>query len=458
MPKKKKGGGGGSGMPQGFNNVIEGVQDWNQNFHGNADGAVDYAQNNPWGQAVMPWMQNTMSGNMANNPWMSTLYGNVSGVNMGEGLDYLRQFLGGVDVEGRPSPGGVGHPYQPRPGEGGRGSVSNNPYYSRTPYGNSSSSSSGSGGAGKRGVIPDSTVGDGWFSENIHNLFDPSVLDPANNPTMQPTVDALQREAEESYWASMHNLTNQMEGAGRFGSGTYQMMQGMANEEYNEALQGQLANMYMQERNNALQRQMEALGLVNTRDIAAGQISSNDRNAAMSARAAGAANSAALAQQAELAREQMHLQGIGQMLQAQQFGLGMQGDMAGLMQQGQLGAGQLGLGFGQLGMTGYDAAANFGQLGLGAMGQLGGIYGQAASNRLRQQQMQESNRRWNEQAPIRDLTSMIDIMSGLNQMGGYNEMPGFVPDNAGPDPGGFNWGDALGGIMQGYGSWLNWGQ
>jgi hypothetical protein len=277
---------------------------------------------------------------------------------------------------------------------------------------------------------------------------------------MQPMIDAIQREAEEGYWRSVTDLTNAAEGAGRYGTGTYQAMRSATNEEYNEALQQTMAQQYQAARNLALQHQMEARGLVNTRDIASGQIAQADRQTEAQAAAAAAANAsqrAGVAAQQAMHNREMQLQGIGQMLQSQQFGLGMQGNMAQLMQQGQLGALQAGQGYGQLGMMGYDAAANFGQLGMGAMNTLGGIYGDAAANRNAQARMAEEQRRYEEQAPIRDITNLIDIMSGLNNMGGYGDVAPYMPSSPGPSPDGFSWQDVLGGALGGGAAYYNFG-
>lgn len=434
MPKKGKGKGGGSGMPAGYSNVVEGVNEWNDQFQNSYGGATEWAQNNPWSQGASGWYDDILNnGGMGSNPWSAGLMDNVGGVNMDRGFEYLESFLGGTPIPGGPVRPGSGY----SGGGGGRG-------------GGGYSSSSSAGG----GNVPDSTIGSGWFSTNIKELFDPRHLDPDNDPTMDPMVEAMQREAEESYYRGIHDLTNAMEGSGRYGSGTYQAMRGVANEEYNEAIQAQIAQLFHAAREGALGRRQDALGLVNTRDIAAGQIAAQ-RDAASSA--AGAAGYAADVQR-DIANRQLQLEGINSMLQAQQFGLGLQGNMASMLQQGQLGAGQLGLGFGQLGLEGYNTQQGFGQLGLGAMGQLGSIYGDAASNRLAQQRMAEEQARWNEQAPVRDITQLIDIMSGLNDLGGYGLTPGYVSGSPGPSPDGWGFGDIMGSLLGGGAAYLNYGE
>lgn len=435
MPKKKKSGG--SGMPQGFDTVISGINDWNNDFHQNSDSAISWGQNNPWGDAVLPFVQGQMQGDMSTNPWMSRLYGST-GYGQDEALDYLRGFLGSPG-QGGPVIGGEG------------GGTRNNPYGGRAGF--SAYGGGGGGGTGRANGVPDSTVGSGWFSEHIQDLFDPSRLDPANNPTIAPMLDSYRTEAEESYYRGITDLVNQAEAGGRYGSGLYQAMRGQAFDEYSEANAQAVSAMMQHARDQAIQNQMEAMGLVNTRDIAAGQIAAQERAASMAARSAAAGNAAA----AEDAARGRQLQAIQMMMGAGQFDMGLQGNMAQLLQQGQLGAMQGALGFGQLGMSGYDAAANFGQLGMGAMNSLGNIYQGAAANRNAQQRMAEEQRRWNEQAPIRDIQSLLGILGGLNDIGGYNDMPGYIPASPGPAPGGFDANDVLGGILGGLGTYYNWG-
>ena len=203
---------------------------------------------------------------------------------------------------------------------------------------------------------------------------------------------------------------------------------------------------------------------MNQRDIASAQI------AAQESAAAGAASSqaAAIKAQMDMHNQEMQLQGIGMMMQGGQVGMGMQGDMAQLMQQGQLGALQAGMGYGQLGMSGYDAAANFGQLGLGANQQLMGNYNNYysllaqndASQRAAQAQRDQlafQQRRYNDMLPYQQAGSMIDIMRGLYDLTGYNQQPSYLPM-----PGGYNgpsgtaagFMGGVGGAMQGA-SWYD---
>lgn len=430
MAKKKKGGGGGSGMPAGYDQVASGLNDWNTRAGGWANDAIDYGKNNPWASGAQDWNANMLEGNMANNPWMSRLYNQTEGLDMNRGLGYLDDYLrgGAGGVSGSGGSGGGRPGWHPAGGGGG------------------SSSSSHSGGN-----VPDSTVGKGFFSQHVNELFDPSRLDPANDPTMQPMIDNIQRESEESYWRQIADINNQSEGAGRYGGSFYQGLRAAQADEYNEALQGTLAQQYQAARNAALQRQMEALGLVNSRDIAEGQISASRDAASMSAAASGQAARYGY----DAAMDSNRLQAMQMMLGAGQFGMQMGGNMAELMQNGQIAANQIGQGWAQIGQHGYDQAGQFGQLGVGALGQLGGIYSSAAANRAQQQRMQEEQRRWEEGAASRDMNDLIRMMSGLDNLSGAGDYPAYMPGSAGPAPEGFGWEDLLGSGLYGAGTYLN---
>ena len=437
--KRKRGGGGGggtsggSGMPAGFQDVANQYNSWNDRFAGSYSGAEDYAQNNQWAQGSQGWYNDMLGGSMDRNPWMSRLYGQTEGLDMGQGLDYLNDYLGGGSGSGSGSGNNQGRPGW-RPATGGGGGGGGGSYNHSTSGGN----------------IPDSTAGNKFFSQHVNELFDPAALDPANDPTLQPTTDAITREAEEAYWRSVTDITNQAEGAGRYGSGLYQGMRAQQGDEYHEALQGTLAQLYGNARNAAMQRRMEALGLVNTRDIAEGQIASNENIASMSAAASGA--NARYAYDAQM--DQNRLQAIQMMLGAGQFGMQMGGNMAELMQNGQIAANQIGQGWAQIGQHGYDQSANFGQLGLAGLGGLQNIYSDAAANRARQAALQQQQQQWQDGAFGRDMNDMIRMITGLSELGGYNDQEQYLPGSPGPAPGGFNWGDALGSIMGGAGTYL----
>lgn len=441
MAKKKSAASPTSKANKGLDKALGGMQDWNQFFYGQAPGSIDYAQQNPWQNMSQKYTQALLGGSMANNPWMSNLYGNVAGVNMNEGTDMLRDFLSGGPTMGGGRSGGSGA-WVPG-GQGGYGGGGGGGGYH-------SSRSSG-------GEIGDTFDEDTKFGEQAGYFFDDARLDPANDPTLQPMIDAIQRESEESFWGSMQDLQMQLEGAGQFGGSFYQAMMNRGREEYNEAIQATLAQQYQAARETALQKKMEALALLNNRDIAAAQIAAQEAAAA----GAAASNAEAIAAQLEIANKQMQLQGIGMMLDVGKFGLGLQGDMASLMQQSQLQAMQTGLGYGQLGMMGYDSAANFGQLGLGALGGMADIYqgriAEANAMDRFNQQLAWQQQQYRDQAPFNMLNNLINSMRGLNEMGGYGMQPTYIPQPQAPYqmPG---YGNVLGGVGAGLQTFFNMNQ
>lgn len=546
-------------LPEGYEEVADGFNEWNDRFGDSYDNAEDYGQNNEWAAGSKDWYDDQMEGNMENNPWMSRLYDQTEGLDMDEGMQALRDYLGGGSGGSGGGSGGSGG------GGGGR------PGYVMSGGGGGGYSSSSSGG----GSIRDSTAGDGFFKDKIQALFDASRLDPANDPTIQPMIDSIKGESEEAYWRAVTDLTNKAEGAGRYGSGLYQGMRSQQADEYHEALQATMAQQYQHARDVALQQQMEGLGLVNSRDIAEGQISAQRDAAAQSAAASGRASQLGYDAQMDSNR----LQAMQMMLGAGQFGMQMGGEMAGLMQGGQENAAKIGQGWAQIGQHGFDQSANFGQLGLGAQGGLANLYGSAANlgeqqyefdatrgdqqrmwdlsredanfqwdasrddnqymydtgredsnyqwdtarqdsnyqwdtglqnsnyewdtarqdsnfwrwsdeqdsdyewdtgrqdsihqwetnrndqmaqieaaNRARQEAMREEQRRWNEGAAARDMNELIRMMTGLNELGGYGDEEPYMPGSVGPEPDGYNWGDIMGSILGGYGTYNNYGQ
>lgn len=457
MGKRKKGqngggsggSGGGSGAPKKppgsalMDQAATGMGNWDTKFQGSYDQAADYSQNNPYSQAAQGYIEDSLSGSMGRNPFMQNVYDQTAGHGQQEGLDYLRAFLGGSPEGGVTNTGGGKS--KPRGGGG---------------YGGGGGYSGGSSGGGSRGNIPDSTVGKGFFSEKINALFDPSRLDPASDPTIKPMVDAFQNEAKESYYAGLTDLVNSAEAGGRFGSGMYSAQRSQAQDEYNEASQQSMAQIYQRARDQAIANQMNALGLVNTRDISEGQIAAQ-RDATSSSAASAAAGIRA---QQDMHSKEMQMQGIQQMLQSGQFDLGLQGQMGSLMSQNQLGAMQAGLGYGQLGMSGFNAQQGFGALGLQANQGMAGIgqnqqqlwqqqQAQQAADRARQQQMQFQRDQYNDRAPFDMIDRLTRSMQGLNTMGGYEMDPGYVAPNAGPGNGGFNFDDFMGGIFAGGGAY-----
>lgn len=393
--------------------AAEGADYWNQFAQDNAGGAIDWGKNNPYSNMAQGYIQDSLAGNMNRNPFMQDVYDKTHGVDMNEAFDLIRGFLG--------PGGGSGNSAQDR-ADRNRAIVA-----SRGPASFGSSSQSG-------GNVPDTVGGsNSFFAQKIKDLFDPSRLDPANDPTLQPYIEAMRNENQENLYGSLNDVAAQMEGAGRYGSGLYQAMSGKTREEAIESLDQAIASAMMGSRQSALDQQMQGLGLTNQRDIAA----MNDltqRYGIDAQSAAAGAGSAAAAQDAADARR---LQAIGMMMQGAQFGMGQQADMAGLMSNNQLGSLNAGQGYGQLGLQGYQTGAQMGQLGLGALGLQGQIAQGMGQYDLSKRQLGLQASMQKEQMLQDSLNDYMNILIGVGGMGGGSSQigaPEFAPGYMGPNP------------------------
>lgn len=394
-------GGGGSG-DGGYGAQIapvnEAINQWNTNANQWAGDAIDYGQNNQFSNSAGEFQDRMLAGEPPNR-WSDDLFNNLHGIDGMEGRGLLEEFLGGRGGRG----GGLG----------AGGSYT----------GGSSGWATGGGGDVK---IQDSTMGKGLFADTAQWFLDRDKrLNPADDPTLKPYVDAIQQEALESYRDTSRDLSSQLSGKGLWGGSLYNGLKARARDDSNENTTNAIAGVYKGSRDEAINKMMEMLGLGNQRDIAQGNIDAQMASARM---AADASNNSSAAS-ARSADQDRRLQAIGMMMQGDQFGLGLKGNMAELLQNGQLQAMNTGLGYGELGMSGYDRAANFGQLGLGALNQLGGNisnyhnaqYGRQASERANQ----FARERYQHQLPWDDANQMIDLMRNLGNLSGEDAMPDY---------------------------------
>lgn len=409
------GGNGDQGMGGAMQPINAGLNEWNENAGDWAQGAIDYGQGNDFTNSANDYIQNTLSGGQ-NNRWADQLFGDLNDVNMDESNQYLRDFLGGS--------GGSG-------GRGGGGGLG--------------SGYSGVGGTGGRKVkIQDSTMGKGAFADTAQWFLDRDArLNPADDPTLKPYIDAMQQEALESYQGMSNDLDSELSGRGLWGGSRASGLKQMARDDAQENITNATAGVYQGSRDNAINKMMEMLGLGNQRDIAQGNIDAQMEAANMAASSSNSAN----ASNRYNADQDRRLQAISMMMQGGQFGLGMKGDMANMLQGAQDNALNAGIGYGELGMSGYDRANNMGQLGLGALSQLGGNvssyynsqYGRQASERANQ----FARERYDNQLPWDNANQMIDLLRNMGSLSGEYDSPGYVQS---PGPSGSStppWLDAL---------------
>lgn len=372
------------------------------------------------------------AGSQGPNAWENDLYDDIGNTTPNDELAWLRDYIGKAM-----GPGGSG--ISSSTGRGGGGGYTRDAHGVLVPPANSG------------GGVPD-TVGNSnsFFAQKIKELFDPARLDPANDPTMQPTIQAMRRENSEDILAAMQDLTARAEEGGAYGSGLYQAMAGKAREEGIESLDSAIAGLLHGAREGALGRQMDGLGMTNTRDIAAMQDATNRYGIDASERSAGAGAAAAAADAAEGRR----LQAMNMLLGGKMDILGLRGNMANMRQGGQQGAMQGGMGLGEMGMRGLGMQADIGSNVLGSLLGYNQQQNQYDLGRrgigVQRGQLDLANRQWQDQVGQDSLNSLLNIIMGIGGMGGTNNAPGqYIP--SGPDPLAAMLMGGLGGWMQGGG-------
>jgi hypothetical protein len=443
MPNRRRGrnGGGGDGTA-GLHKkaedlatqVSEGAGQWNTDAHQIATDAQDYAQNNPFSQSAASYNDALLGGDISRNPFMGTIHNATQGVNPQQDLDWLRSYSGqangnGTSTSGQPQNSKFAGKYKSSKGGGG-GLPPTGPQ----------------GG----GQVPDTVGGQNtFFAQQMRDLFDPKHLDPANDPTLKPTIDMMQSEAKEDYLRNLSGLNAQAQAGGRYGSGLYQAMRGQQIDEQTEGVSQAIAQQLMGAYQAQQGRRMDGLGMTNTRDIAA----MNDQTQRYGIDSAAASSGAGIAAQMADAAENRRLQAMGMNLDAQLGLLGLAGNMGSVLQQGQNAALNSGIGYGQLGMSGYDTAINAGGLGMQGLGMQAGIaQGMAnqANARDNMQYQREQARYGNQQDALNDY---MNIIMGVGGMGGsgyeYSQGPGAQAEYR--DPMASAVGSGIGAGMQIYG-------
>jgi len=334
------------------------------------DQAIRYGQNNPFSNMAQGFNQDMLDGNMRRNKWEQDAYNDVSGISnpLQSVIDELMgRYTGQVGGGSNPGTGG---------GANYSASMSANP-------------SLWGGGVGQSGGIRDTIGGSSdWVAQQIRALADPRNFDPANNPTLGPLMAKLRAEAGENQNAMMQDLAMQSEGSGLFGTGGHDYAMTRAREEGMESLDQQIAQILYGDYNAAQGRLMEGINMGNTRDMASMQDATQRYGIDSSAASAGAGIAA---QQAD-AREARSLQALGMLGGMGQDLLGFKGSMANMRQDGQLGALNAGLGYGQLGMQGFNTGLAAQQNQLAALG-LKGDAAQGISNAYLQDQANKNNLR-----------------------------------------------------------------
>lgn len=298
-------------------------------------------------------------GLFANNPVYRDLYGRLGGASFDRGADLLTGFLAENPSKGQGATGGGTAARRGATGGGtaakaalspeersarrdeinarlaeraampatGRSAVSGG---TRLPDGRTIARPAPAGG-GQGGVPPDTVGGsDSFFAQQVKGLWDPSAMDPANNPALAPYIEQLTRRMNEQKQAQLDQVSDQYAGLGGFGSSGKALEAARTRSGADDALASALAGVYMEDYGNAWNRRMQGLDMTNTRDLAAmGDLTTRygiDQSTAAQRDAAAAASGAqlqAMEMQRELGMRGQDLEAIGMMLGHDRAGLGM---------------------------------------------------------------------------------------------------------------------------------------
>lgn len=128
--------------------------------------------------------------------------------------------------------------------------------------------------------------GQGLFGQQARAMFDPSRLDPANDPTMAPYLAAMKSSMQEDLDRQLQDVGDEFAGAGMYGGSGLALERGYTRHKGLEDINAAIGNTLFQSREANLNRQMQTLGEVNQRDIAGGGFASDERQSAASRSAA----------------------------------------------------------------------------------------------------------------------------------------------------------------------------
>lgn len=269
--------------------------------------ALQYARQNPEGQFARSldaslgseWRGATGprsgTGFEGYNPILAGLAGTLGGSSLDEPMNLLRGFL----AERQANEGGAGDGSVAASGGG--------------------SFSFGSGGGGGGGVPPD-LGGRGTFGRELDRIFS----EEANEEQLAAVLDGVAEDIRREGFAQVADLAAAESGAGRFGGSHHTAQIAEAKERQAEEIAQISAQLRFGDLNERREARLQALSLLNSREVAAMQ--DMTQRAGISASSGSAAAGRELRRElAELENERLlrgqDLQAIGAMMEGQQFGL-----------------------------------------------------------------------------------------------------------------------------------------
>lgn len=374
------------------------------------------------------------------NPILNRLAGTLQGnVDTGNGTsrNLLLNFLG---EDGR--------------GGGGSGSGSGSqpatwsPYvaYGQPGYSSAAASagSGGTGGSGNYGGVPDTMVPSSFFGDQTRKLFD----DPTNAADLQTVIDSMNEDAKRGMYADLNQLDAASQGSGRLGGDTWKSVGNDARRTADQAMLSNSANVRLTDRAQRTAAKLQALGLVNQRDLGLLDANTSRANAATAAAASGAnsANALSLAQRAQ------DLDAIQSLMQGEQFNVGQLGGVGQQLSSDRLGSLGMVPGLEGIGLSGLSQANNAAGNDVAMRGQdLGLREAQIGAGTARASLAQQRGifNATQQQGSVNDyLRTILGIggMGGASHTEGTNVQPGL-----GISPTGAALQGALGGAATGYG-------
>ena len=328
-----------------------------------------------------------------------------------------------------------------------------------------------------------------FMNSQLQGLFDPSRLDPMNDPTMSPMLQAMNQQFGEQRQNASDAISGQFSGG--FGGSSAEALQRARTEgQISDAQSSATANTMFNAREANMGRQMQGMGMINSRDQQAAaaqesmrqqmaglagqsglqgnqlamderlarlqaqtsranaQTSANAQQAAASANSANARYSADLQYQLGMGRlghdsfmgqNNLALQGMGMQMQGDQFDQRMMAQMAGAYDANQ------NMGF-------QNAMGMYGMQQGGLQGALGAGIGQQGNNVQRQVGMgniQNQRDIWNANSQQDFYNNYASMFGNLGSTFGQGTSfaPGFYQ---GSDPWAAGLTGGLGGAAQGY--------
>jgi hypothetical protein len=375
------------------------------------------------------------------NRLAGTLQGNVDTGN-GQAQDLLLNFLGeDRRAGGASSSSGAG------PGSGhGNDDGFGNGYGGAVTYINPNTGSpvSGSGSGGNYGGVPDTMVPSSFFGDQTRKLFD----DPTNNADLQTVIDSMNADAQRGMYADLTQLDAASQGSGRLGGDTWKSVGNDARRTADQAMLSNSANVRLTDRAQRTAAKLQALGLVNQRDLGLLDSNTSRDNTATAAAASGAGTAAQLA----LAQRGQDLNAIQSLMQGEQFNIGQLGGVGQQLSSDRLGSLGMVPGLEGVGLSGLNAA-------LGAAGNDVTMRGQDMG--LREAQIGAGTARaglaqqrgiFNATQQQGSVNDYLRTVLGIGGMGGTSTTQGTnVQPGLGVSPGGAAVQGALGGAATGLG-------